>query len=295
MCYSFCLYRHRKWRRPACPQRCRAGAEAVQSPERTAAPVLRTRRYRAGVPTELAVPTSGLLLFIRYAFMPNHLGYCGGNENELLLERAATGQADPGLTPLLTKFTGALPYLRAIAAANGIGDPFDRRVVEAYWIGNELLAGVDAGDLYKTLEARFGRQLPPKLREQVLRKPPEGAKPFHFFHVVDVYRHLERETVGMAAIESCRISWGRVREVEGATLTVARQPMVCRDGKLALGEPVPERVLRSYDGLGFADDVAVGDWVSVHWGWACEVLDARKLANLRKWTAVHLEIANKTV
>jgi hypothetical protein len=237
----------------------------------------------------------GIPLFIRYAFMPNHLGYCGGRENELLLERAATGQAGPALTPLLTQFTGAVPYLRAIAAANGIGDPFDRRVVEAYWLGNDLLQGVDAGDLYKTLDERFGRHLPPKLREQVLRKPPEGAKPFHFFHVVDVYRHLERETVGMAAMENCRISWGRVKSVEGAALMVDRAPLVWRAGKLALGEPAPERVLRSVDGLGFVDTVAVGDWVSIHWGWACEVLDERRLRNVRRWTDVHLAIANQTV
>ena len=241
------------------------------------------------------VSSSGIELFIRYAFMPNHLGYCGGNENELLLERAATGKADPRLTPLLTQFTGATPYLRSIAAANGIRDPFDRRVVEAYWLGNELLARVEARDLYQTLEQRFGAHLPPKIRDQILRKPPEGAKPFHFFHVVDVYRHLERESVGMAAMESCRISWGQVRTVEGASLTVDRQPLVLREGKFALGEAQAERVLRSLDGLGFAEQVAVGDWVSVHWGWACEVLDARRLANLRRWTAHHLAIANRTI
>ena len=243
----------------------------------------------------LTSSSSGLLLFIRYAFMPNHLGYCGGNENELLLEHAATGQADARLAPMLTKFTGALPYLRSIAAGAGIPDPFDHRVVEAYWVGNELLAGVEAGDLYKTIEERFGRQLPPKLRDQILRKPPQGAKPFHLFHVVDVYRHLERETVGMAAMDSCRISWGQVTAVEEAALTVRRQPLVERDGKLALGDPQSERVLRSLDGLGFAAAVAVGDWVSIHWGWACEVLSGERLANLRRWSAHHLELANKTL
>ncbi len=249
---------------------------------------------RVGTSTD-PLTTSGLLLFIRYAFMPNHLGYCGGNENELLLEHAAAGQADRRLAPLLTRFTGAVPYLRSIAAANGIADPFDGRVVEAYWLGNDLLRGVDAGDLYQTLEDRFGRQLPPKLREQVLRKPPRGAKPFHFFHVVDVYRHLERETVGMAAMDSCRISWGQVREVDAATLLVDRQPLVLREGRLVLGEAQPERVLRSLDGLGFTGDVAPGDWVSIHWGWACEVLDERRLANLRRWSDTHLALANHTI
>jgi hypothetical protein len=238
---------------------------------------------------------SGLLLFIRYAFMPNHLGYCGGNDNDVLFAHAVSGHPDARLVPMLAKFTGAVPYLRTIAAANRIGDPFDPRVVEAYWLGNELLEGVEAADLHRTLEERFGRQLTGKLREQVLRKAPEGARPYHFFHVVDVYRHLERDQVGMAAMESCRISWGLVREVDGASVVVDRQPLVVGTGGLELGEARPERVLRAMSGGGFADDVSVGDWVSMHWGWTCEVLDGRKLANLERYTRYHLALANRTL
>jgi hypothetical protein len=242
-----------------------------------------------------AAPTSGLLLFIRYAFMPNHLGYCGGNENEVLLEHAVEGRPDPRLAPLLGKFTGAVPYLRTIAAANGIGDPFDPRVVEAYWIGNELLDGVEAGDLYRALEERFGRHLPAKVRDQVLRKPPSGAKPYHLFHVLDVYRHLEADSVGMAAMENCRISWGQVKEVDGASVTVDRRPLTMAGGKLALGQARAERVLRSFEGRGFADTLAPCDWVSIHWGWICETLDARRLANLRRASAAALALANQTI
>ncbi|MDQ2826329.1 MAG: DUF6390 family protein [Actinomycetota bacterium] len=240
-------------------------------------------------------PASGLLLFIRYAFMPNRLGYCGGSENEVLFEHATDGRTDPRLAPMLVKFTGAVPYLRTIAAANGIGDPFDPRVVEAYWLGNELLDGVEAADLYRSLDERFGKHLPARVRDQVLRKPPAGAKPFHLFHVLDVYRHLESESVGMAAMESCRISWGQVREVDGASVTVDRQPLVMAGGKLALGESRAERVLRAFEGRGFADEVAPGDWVSIHWGWVCETLDARRLANLRRSSAAHLALANQTI
>ncbi len=246
-------------------------------------------------PPTAPASASGLLLFIRYAFMPNHLGYCGGNENEILLEHAVEGRPDPRLGPMLVKFTGAVPYLRTIAAANGIRDPFDRRVVEAYWLGNELLDRVDAGDLYRSLEERFGAHLPARVRDQVLRKPPAGAKPYHLFHVLDVYRHLESESVGMAAMESCRISWGQVCEVDGAGVTVDRQPLVLVDGKLALGPPQAERVLRAFEGRGFADDLSPGDWVSIHWGWVCESLDARRLANLRRASAAHLALANQTI
>jgi hypothetical protein len=156
--------------------------------------------------------------------MPNHLGYCGGNDNEVLFEHASEGRADRRLTPLLGRFTGAVPYLRTIAAANGIADPFDPRVVEAYWLGNDLLAGVEAADLYRSLEERFGRALPATVRAQVLRKPPAGAKPYHLFHVVDVYRHLESAEVGMAAMESCRVSWAQVTAVDGPTLMGRRRP-----------------------------------------------------------------------
>ena len=243
----------------------------------------------------LGPSSAGLLSFIRYAFMPNHLGYCGGNDNEVLLEHAAERRPDERLAPLLAKFTGAFPYLTTIASANGIADPFDIRVVEAYWLGNELLAGVEAVDLNRSLEERFGRQLTPKLREQVLRKPPEGAKPYHLFHVVDVYRHLESQEVGMAAMESCRISWGRVRSVDGASLLVDRRPLVTVNGKLALGEPMVEPVKRTVLGKGFVDDVAVGDWISIHWGWACDVIDGTKRANLEAFTRLHLDIANRTI
>src|SRR5436190_5150473 len=106
-------------------------------------------------------PSSGLLSFIRYAFMPNHLGYCGGNDAEVLFEHATDGRSDNRLAPMLAKFSGALPYLRTIAARNGIADPFDDRVVEAYWLGNDLLGRVEAADLNRSLAERFGAQLTP--------------------------------------------------------------------------------------------------------------------------------------
>ncbi len=241
------------------------------------------------------VPTSGLLLFIRYAFMPNHLGYCGGNDAELLFEHATDGRGDNRLAPLLAKFTGALPYLRTIAAGNGIADPFDDRVVEAYWLGNDLLSRVEAADLNRTLEERFGAQLTPTLRDQLMRKAPQGAKPYHFFHVVDVYRHLESDEVGMAAMESCRVSWGQVTAVDGAALVVRRRPLVLRAQQLVLDDPRLERVQRRVFDRGFVDDVAVGQWVSIHWGWACEILDDRRRGDLERWTSHHLRLANQTI
>ena len=86
-----------------------------------------------------------------------------------------------------------------------------------------------------------------------------------------------------------------MREVDGASVTVDRQPLVMVDGKLALGEIRAERVLRAFEGRGVADDLSPGDWVSVHWGWICEALDTRRLANLRRASAAALALANQTI
>ncbi|PZR81052.1 MAG: hypothetical protein DLM54_11615 [Acidimicrobiales bacterium] len=109
-----------------------------------------------------------------------------------------------------------------------------------------------------------------------------------------MYRHLESE-VSMAAMESCRISWGRVTAVDATSLLVLRRPLVLREAKLALGEPRAERVQRTLDDRGFVDHAAIDDWVSVHWGWACEVLDQRARRNLSFWTDHHLRLANQTI
>jgi hypothetical protein len=101
----------------------------------------------------------GPQVFARYAFMPNRLTYCGGDDNRALFDYCMAGITDPGLRGLLLKFSGAMPYLRLIARCNGIADAFDARVVEAYWLGNELLQGVEARALYDSLRTRFARQM----------------------------------------------------------------------------------------------------------------------------------------
>lgn len=240
-------------------------------------------------------PLAGTLRFIRYGFMPNRLRYCGGDDNRTLFDYAIENVTDGGLHALLAKFTGALPYLRLIARANGIADPFDERVVEAYWIGNELLARVEVRQLYDALAERFGKQLQGRTRDLVLGKAPAGARPHHNFHVFDVHSRVGELEHSLATMDQCRVSWGRVQRVEGPELVVERQPLLLAGGRLILGPPQVERVARQIDGRGFTDDASVGDWVSIHWGWACEVLTARQQAALAHYTDFHLALANQTI
>ena len=67
------------------------------------------------IESPVSAPLSGSLRFIRYAFMPNRLRYCGGDDNRTLFEYGIESTVDGGLTPLLKRFNGALPYLQLIA------------------------------------------------------------------------------------------------------------------------------------------------------------------------------------
>jgi hypothetical protein len=253
------------------------------------------------VPTRAAaVETSGPVLFARYAYGPNRLGYCGPDDAVELFGQATSGGDDAGLRRLATQFEGAFPYLQLIARANGIADPLDARVVDAYWLGNDLLRRVTPALLGDSLDVRFRRRLGTDGWQWLADKPNTGALPMHAFHVLDVFPRLGLLRGGsvdnvLHVMDSCRIRWGRVLERDGDFLVVSAVPLAVADGKLETAPPQLERIRGWRDGAGFVNDVAPGDVISIHWDWACDRLDARRLAALQAWTAHELAIANTTI
>lgn len=245
------------------------------------------------VPTARAsyAPPDGLLLFARYAFMPNRLGYCGGDVDGVF-ETCAAGETSPEVREWAQQFEGAYPYLALIAQANGIADPFDPRVVEAYWVGNSLLQNASLAPLYASLRERFAPRLSPQKLDLILGQVPRGAHPFHAFHVLDVCRRTGALAENLSTLDSCRISWGQVQTVVNGSLQVNTQPIIFEEGHLSLAAPQTRSVTRRVNGHGFVNDVQPGDWVSIHWNWACDVLTARQLENLKQFTRQSLALAN---
>ncbi len=243
---------------------------------------------------------TGPLRFGRYAFPPNRWGYCGPSDHQALLEHVATRQSDRALVELERHFAGAYPYLMLIAQANQIADPLDLRVVEAYWLGNTYLEQVDAARFYSSLDERFRRRMSQGEFGWLTSKLALGAVPHHNFHVFEVYTRAglmndARATITLETMDACRISWGRVVGVAGAELIVERQALCLRAGKLTLDTPMPVRVLRQINGRGFADEARVGDVVTIHWNWACEVVNPSSLRALQRVTQRALALANQTV
>ena len=200
--------------------------------------------------TEAGPDLDGARMFVRYAYPPNALGYCGPDG---FRDYAEAGVVDQGLVQQVQAFSGAWPYLELISAGCDIRDPLDRRVVEAYWVGNELLDRVLIGKLGDSMAERFRKQLGNKfqfLAEGVLA----GGVPHHSFHVFGVYPWVgmlgNDKTAGHAlnVLDRCRIRWGKVTAIGGDQATVQYRPL-CWDGRLlTLGEPVTEMARLALDG-----------------------------------------------
>lgn len=246
--------------------------------------------------------TLGPVLFARYAFAPNKLKFCGPDKNRTIFEYAVDSYSDQDLVKLLSEFEGAYPYLQFIAFQNKILDPFDWRVVEAYWLGNDLLNQTEISKFYHHLKDRFAGRLKPAIFRNLATKVPQGAKPYHAFHVFDIYtriggiRGIDLGPV-LETINNCRISWAKVigRDVlRPNKILTEYQKIIEKNNQLVLGPKNIESFEYKLQGKSFVGIIEPGDWVSVHWGWVCDKLDSRQLQNLKKWTLWHLKIANST-
>lgn len=249
--------------------------------------------------THLPSTFAGALLWARYSYPPNELGYCGPTDHRLLFDYGTAQTVDDGLRQHLRGFEGAYPYMELIAGVTGVGDPFDQRVVEAYWVGNSLLDRIGMRALGEHLWERF-RHRAGVHWEYLAEAIPAGALPHHNFHVLAVYPWVRRlwdadhSGVALQMLDRCRIRWGQVVAAEGDLAVVRSRPLVWDGKALGLGEAANETVTRAVAGSGFVD-IAPGDWVSAHWGWLCDRLTTRQLANLRHYTATQLDMINRKV
>lgn len=243
---------------------------------------------------------SGPILFARYAYGPNRLGLCGPDDAESLFGETSGGGDERELRDLARGFDGAYPYLELIARANEIADPLDRRVVDAYWLGSPLLDAVTPNLLGESLRLRFRPRLGQHTWKWLESSAPSGAKPVHAFHVLDVFPKVglmrgEQADKVLNVMDSCRIRWGRVQERDGDSLVVNTIPLEIMENKLAFGPARVERITAWRDGRGFVGDVRTDDVVSIHWDWACDVLDDGQMSRLIGWTQRQLDIANQTL
>ncbi len=210
---------------------------------------------------------SGLKLAVLYGIKPFLLGFCGprgskGKKTLLdFLNHKKTSLKK--IRKILEQFDGACPHYKIIAKANKIKDPFDERVVRAYWVGNNLL------------------------------KKAGEYKSHHSYHVLVIGSVTGRINLKGKLLDLCRICWGRVISAkckapclpagrQNAKLVVKYQPLI----KNRLGKPVEKEIEWNKNLL---PKVKIGDWVSFHWNQAVEVLNKEDRKNLEKYTKLTLK------
>lgn len=259
--------------------------------------------------TDMVGQADGALLAARYAFMPNRLRYCGGDSNAELFEYAAQGVSDDGLKEMLVEFETMYPYLRLIAEANKIVDPFDYRVVEAYWLGNELLENISMNNFYRYLvdAQHLKKKLKPAQLEKVFGKIPLGAKPHHSFHVFNIPKRTGHYPIEhtLKTMDECRIGWGKIVSLpedifsgDKETINFTKKIEVISPSlsvvldKVILNQGQKKSVWLEIKNKSFIKDLKVGDWVSIHWGWVCDILEKKQVDNLEKWTRYNLSLLN---
>lgn len=241
---------------------------------------------------------SGPVLFSRYAYPPNRLGLCGPADAPALLDGAAAG-ADGELRELARGFEGAYPYLQLIADQNNLRDPLDERVVDAYWLGSPLTAAVRPRAMHRDLAERFRARMPTGDWRWLEAALDGGSRPMHAFHVLEIFPRVGLMRGGRAdpvveTMDACRIRWGRVLDVVGEQLLVAARRLELVDGRLALGPERTELAKGWHAPGGLLDGAAPGDWVSLHWSWACDRLSPRQLSRLASWTELAIASANRS-
>lgn len=234
----------------------------------------------------------GAEMFARYAYAPNALGYCGPPLGATLRD----GSVDD-VRVAATRFSGAWPYLQVLSRMTGIVDPLDYRLVESYWLGGGVGAGLNAGEFIDELLAIIGPQagrywshLGPDLVCEA------GAN--HCFHVFGVYpwsrllgRGLDEHPLNV--LDNCRITWGTVVSREDDDIEVSCRALLWDGQALELSEPSTRQLDVWADGYSAVPDVAVGDDVAVHWGRVCGRLRPKQIQALADATARQLEVTNQ--
>jgi hypothetical protein len=231
----------------------------------------------------------GVALAARFSLVTNRRQFCGPSDAEPSLYRACvTGEGTPAARSALRQFEALSPYLEAIGEKHR-RDALDREVVEAYWIGNDLLEAFDRVDFVRILERLRRRGLPRSIAERLTGLVPDEAIPYHAFHVsfVGVGAVTGHVPTTVANMEECRPAWATVDRVDGDALSVRSAPLTWNGAHFALGTERGRRV--TYDPQ-VLPEVAPGSAVAVHWGWPALVLTpgqrrALELYSTKSWRA----------
>ena len=167
-------------------------------------------------------------------------------------------------------------------------------MVKAYWLGNQLLEEVPIESLKKMIIKEFsGAAL---LSKEIAKKKASGipltSKAHHSFHVLVIGSVSSRLVLEGNLLDMCRVGWGKAIAFEKKKreniyrVVIEYPPLQEREKKYSLGKPIHKIVFWNKR---FIPEVKIGDEVATHWNHIVQVLEAKDLANLKKYTQITID------
>jgi len=263
----------------------------------------------------------------RFALQPNLLGFCGRNSAPAkLFDCIVNGNCD-GVREELEKFIVLNPYLQTIAEITG-KDPFSYEVIEAYWLGNDLLKQIKL-EHYQILITNLAKQgVPDFLIAEIKNKIPKEFIPIHLFNILHVGVGKASGSVpfNLGSINNCMVRWGKVSS-KGKVVSIkgdkndqysyinfkiekklpldkeGRQAKHGREilsSKLATVQTVKltqkekhYHLIESTEEIPYlaqlTGELKIGDHVALHWGWIAKKINQNEILILKEWTEKLLE------
>jgi len=228
----------------------------------------------------------GLKLASIYGLKPHELGFCGPQvaAKQKILRGFVLGKiSEKEAQAVLEKFEGAYQYYKLIAESNGIEDPFDEKVIRAYWVGNKLLDKVKVEDLRQMVIEKFSYAglLPKEVAEEKAKAISEKAIPHHSLHVYVIGSVTGKVDLNDLVMKDlCRVSWGKVLEINEDKIIVEYRSIV---GDKKIGWSELKRKVVDWD-KNILPAVNIGDRISFHWKLAIQILSKEDIINLEKYT-----------
>lgn len=229
---------------------------------------------------------------IRYSCKPHELGFCGPQEvnSKDILKKYLLGKkcSNKLIKKMLDEFIGAVSYYREIARLNNIKDYFDKRVIEAYWLGNGLLDNVKTDDLKNIILTDFVKPdlLTKEKALKIVDKIPSGVVAHHTFHVFFVGSITGRVEITTKLKDVCKVSWGKVVEIfeKDRKIEVETEQLFSKQFKV--------KIKIDWD-KEFLPQLKKDDLVSFHWERVVEKITKKEYNNLIKYTMINYNALKK--
>ena len=118
--------------------------------------------------------------------------------------------------------------------------------------------------------------------------------PYHNYHVFNIWIRTGHKAIAhtLETMNSCRISWGKIIIKKEHSLIVESPQLIYDNNQISLSAPKQIEIQFDYNNQRFFEP-EIGNFVSIHWNWACDTLSLHQVQNLIKYTNKSLQLANK--